>query len=559
MCPLIGCPSPATGDRVCEQAVPWLQPAGSKDQRQLRLSAWLLVLHPGPANTASATPRFRTPLALLHSGTAATWRVKVAPGSRPGQIPPGAEAVPEPSHLVEHCFGTATRPRCWQGEADLEDATAHSGSFRIAEQVRGWRDRITRMAEVLLAAADPHFKFPTTPPTVADGPPMTAPSHFQLLELEIAAGSLHSKNATAVPLHLLGVRPGAAAVGTRACGKHAEAALEDMLHVLRTLQGADVATIEEGDAAAWDCTGFELVHGAAAGVDAWSSPLPTTGCSHSHEGRTVMGLARKDKSGHRMDCTRLMKKYGMSIPNATWLGWPNYPHRILGQDSCHGPPAGLQSGDDTTELREATGEVNTAPARFLVFSSVGDETPPAKRAWARPPAGAVYDVCLVYYGNHPEATPHIEDATPGLYFTRKGMKWENFATTWSDVWDYAAVWVVDADIRMTPARIQRMFSIFHRHELQLAQPAYDPQSFVTHHITGVQQSGCDVRYTNFVENGVMVLSAKTVRAMKDMLAESPSGAGLDYVIPHLLGDDHTQNIAVLDTVTCHHPYRLVGE
>eukprot|EP00959_Pyramimonas_sp_CCMP1952_P022457 472598-Pyramimonas_sp.AAC.2 len=107
-----------------------------------------------------------------------------------------------------------------------------------------------------------------------------------------------------------------------------------------------------------------------------------------------------------------------------------------------------------------------------------------------------------------------------------------------------------------------------RHGLLLAQPGYDEASDITHTITrrhSMQHPAsqpphdlvsCGFRYTNFVENGVAILSSAALQAVVGALAVSPSGAGLDYVMPALLGNP-TNGIAVLDVVPCHHPGRKV--
>lgn len=81
---------------------------------------------------------------------------------------------------------------------------------------------------------------------------------------------------------------------------------------------------------------------------------------------------------------------------------------------------------------------------------------------------------------------------------------------------------------------------------------------MTHAVTRADAAitACAVRFTNFVENGAALLSNHALRVVDHMLHTSPSGAGLDYVMPALL-DQPTHRIAVLDGLSCHHPPRQV--
>jgi hypothetical protein len=188
-------------------------------------------------------------------------------------------------------------------------------------------------------------------------------------------------------------------------------------------------------------------------------------------------------------------------------------------------------------------------AKYLVFSSVGDRN--NIQSWTSGPGKKIFDVVIYYYGE--EETPVFDVDT---LVRRKGLKLENFHHFLSinDASQYEAIWVVDDDIIMDTESINTMFSIFKKYKLWLAQPSFNEDSQISWDITRKKPNNI-LRFTNFVECGVPIFSQKVIPQLKGTFKNAKTGAGLDLIWAKLL-DFPKDKIAVIDTVSCHHPKNL---
>jgi hypothetical protein len=184
--------------------------------------------------------------------------------------------------------------------------------------------------------------------------------------------------------------------------------------------------------------------------------------------------------------------------------------------------------------------------KYLVFSSVGDRN--NVRYWTSDQVNKNFDLVLYYYGD--EANPQFN---ADLVVHRKGLKFENFYHFLKnhDIEEYRAIWVVDDDIIIDTASINKMFEIFSQYNLLLAQPSFDEESHAPHTVTR-NKAGCILHYTNFVENGVALFSSKVIPIFKETFKDARTGFGIDYIWAFLLNFP-TDKIAVIDSVTCKHP------
>ncbi len=192
--------------------------------------------------------------------------------------------------------------------------------------------------------------------------------------------------------------------------------------------------------------------------------------------------------------------------------------------------------------------------RNLVFSSVGDHS--RHRLWINGP-NRNFDLFLFYFG-----TGGADFGTDAeLFLARAGTKTDNFCHLYRNhperLAGYENVFIVDDDIVMDPAALNRMFDLFDAHELWLAQPAYTADSHIRWPVTR-QDPSAVLRFTNFVEVGVMLFSRTVLDRVIGAMAQSRSGWGLDMVLSRLLGDP-IDRIAILDAVPCSHPHRAEPE
>lgn len=136
---------------------------------------------------------------------------------------------------------------------------------------------------------------------------------------------------------------------------------------------------------------------------------------------------------------------------------------------------------------------------------------------------------------------------------QKGYKYDSvdrMLQTWPWIYDYTYIWLCDDDIMTSWSNIQRMFDLMEEYSLDLAQPALSKDSYSMHDICCVRPEYI-LRYTNFVEVMVPVLSSATLRKCQQTMKLSPSGIQIDWIWPKLLGNPR-HSIAILDDVPVHH-------
>jgi hypothetical protein len=171
-----------------------------------------------------------------------------------------------------------------------------------------------------------------------------------------------------------------------------------------------------------------------------------------------------------------------------------------------------------------------------------------------------FDVAISYFGDNvnrsfPEAT----------YVHRfKGGKWDGLYAFFKAfpesqrVYDY--FWFPDDDIVASAQDIGALISLGRTYGLDLFQPALDNHSYFSHLLT-LRHPSFLLRYSNFVEIMVPVLSRPLLDKALPTMAETRSGFGLDFLwaeMANALSDgDNIRNVAIVDAVCVRHT-RPVG-
>lgn len=183
--------------------------------------------------------------------------------------------------------------------------------------------------------------------------------------------------------------------------------------------------------------------------------------------------------------------------------------------------------------------------KYLVFSSIGDNS--EINSWLSHPKKRIFDVVLYYYGDNEPPSIDVEQIE-----IQKGLKFQNFVHFLgkNDISIYDAIWVVDDDMIMETKSINKMFKIFSRFALLLAQPSFSEIGHVTWPITR-NDPKCVLRYTNFVECNACIFSTKVVPLFLETFEDAGTGYGVDFIWPNLLGYS-TDKIAVIDATKCEH-------
>ena len=166
-----------------------------------------------------------------------------------------------------------------------------------------------------------------------------------------------------------------------------------------------------------------------------------------------------------------------------------------------------------------------------------------------------WDLCVSWYD---AAEPDPADPCEYLTIQREVRKLtairEIFAAR-PEFLNYRHVWLPDDDLAVSRRAINRLFSICRRNHLDLAQPALDEASHVSHAVTR-RDPRFALRFTNFVEVMCPVFSGPALAACLDTFPTTLTSWGLDVVWPSLVGAGGTR-IAIVDAVTVTHT-RPVG-
>jgi len=187
----------------------------------------------------------------------------------------------------------------------------------------------------------------------------------------------------------------------------------------------------------------------------------------------------------------------------------------------------------------------TAPNRNLVIAPVGDKS--VHESWLSGPEAPKFDLYLMHFGSR----PGFGRADATYYLERKGFKYgllDHVIKQQGDLFRrYDNIWCPDDDLRVDTAGVNRLFEIFERYHLQLAQPALCKGE--ASYNTLRQRRGLILRYTPFVEVGAPIFSQQGFWRAAPTFTESKSGWGLDVIWPRLFRHGE---MAVIDQVGVEH-------
>lgn len=193
--------------------------------------------------------------------------------------------------------------------------------------------------------------------------------------------------------------------------------------------------------------------------------------------------------------------------------------------------------------------------RTIAIVRAGDAS--LHMSWASQPRN--FDVGVSYFGQ--DADRRFEEAD---YVDRtSGGKWEGlyrfFERFPAILQTYDYFWLPDDDISATAADVEALSRTAQQYRLHALQPSLDVNSYYAHLIT-LSHPGFALRYTNFVETMVPMISRPVLQAMLPLFREARFGFGFDYLFAQYafdLAGDPQRMAAVVDTVTVEHT-RPVG-
>jgi hypothetical protein len=191
-------------------------------------------------------------------------------------------------------------------------------------------------------------------------------------------------------------------------------------------------------------------------------------------------------------------------------------------------------------------------SRNLVVVRCGDSS--LHKNWCT--GKRTWDLGVSYFGNRKDYFPEAR-----YMHIRAAGKWDGifdfFACNPETLSLYDYFWFPDDDIDASTDSVEELFQSVRRYDLELAQPSLGDQSYYSHLLT-LCNSEFRIRYVNFVEIMVPVLSRDLLSKTLGRLRGTRTGFGLDFLWPRLTSNPY-RKIAILDEITVTHTRPVGGE
>jgi hypothetical protein len=204
-------------------------------------------------------------------------------------------------------------------------------------------------------------------------------------------------------------------------------------------------------------------------------------------------------------------------------------------------------------FREPFNNINKR--KYLIMTSAGDNTN-FDKLWTNKNKNEEYDIWVVYYGDNDIIYEKYKNKVDRIW-RRKGSKFQNFNYLYKDhynhLMNYERFFIVDDDIIMSVDDINKLFDISKKYNLSICQPAFKPESKISHPITKVQP-GNILRYTNFIEVNTPVFSKEALIKFMKYYDDILIGWGIDYLYIWANGVNEKNKYAIIDSITCINPY-----
>jgi len=194
--------------------------------------------------------------------------------------------------------------------------------------------------------------------------------------------------------------------------------------------------------------------------------------------------------------------------------------------------------------------------RTLAIVRCGDKS--LHRSWTGEIKDARgFDVAISYFGSNEDLT--FSEAN--YIHRKKAGKWDGIYDFFQEFPEtlerYDYFWLPDDDIEATPETVRKMIELADKHQLAAAQPALSHESYYSHLIT-LRHPQYEVRYTNFVEIMVPLLSQETMKRSLPKFAKTKSGFGLDFIWGKW-AEASGEKIGIIDAVEVFHTRPVGGD
>jgi hypothetical protein len=190
--------------------------------------------------------------------------------------------------------------------------------------------------------------------------------------------------------------------------------------------------------------------------------------------------------------------------------------------------------------------------KYLVFTSAGDRTE-YYTMWNDP--SREYDIYVCYYGSRIDR-PY--ESYADYYVESKGSKFQNFYKLWQSdpkLLDYERYFILDDDVVIHTAEINRLFNIHETLDLWLLQPAFKfGEGKLSHPITEQQtKTSKGLRFVNFIEVTAMMFDKGSLEKCMTIYDPILVGFGIDWLFLWHLGYVYRNKYAIIDDIPCINP------
>ncbi len=200
------------------------------------------------------------------------------------------------------------------------------------------------------------------------------------------------------------------------------------------------------------------------------------------------------------------------------------------------------SGSETGAETARTASHPATRSRNLVVVRAGDSS--LHPRWLVDADAADFDLIVSYYGDDPARFRSPRENRVDC----KGGKWNGVAALFAERPElldrYDFFWLPDDDLETDARTIGGLFAAMARYDLALAQPSLTLDSHYTY-IAYLSSRTFALRYATAIEIMAPCLSADLLRRVLPLIANSPSGWGLDFVWTRLAADNRCKS-AILD-------------
>jgi hypothetical protein len=190
-----------------------------------------------------------------------------------------------------------------------------------------------------------------------------------------------------------------------------------------------------------------------------------------------------------------------------------------------------------------------------IFTSAGDHNNVA--AWVDSRSNSGWDIIVCFYGEDEQAFEEL--CKISTYVVRqKGGKFPNlkrlYQATPGVISGYKFIWVMDDDIIISPADIEKCFLIARWFNFSVCAPSFSEEGKISFGITKNSGDSESIRLVSFIEVTCPLFRGADLIRFLEVYDGTLIGFGVDFLFCHLLETGHFGRAAIIDSVSVINPH-----